>query len=77
MRVARWIVLGVMLGVPLPSIAQPFPNPPVRFVVHFAPGDATHIATRAVAQKLSENRGRTVVVDNRAGAGGSIGAGTR
>lgn len=54
--------------------AQGFPNKPVRMIVASAPGGAPDILGRAIAQKMSESLGQQVVVDNRAGASGLIGA---
>lgn len=54
--------------------AKSFPTRPVRVVVPFSPGGATDIVTRIVAQRLNQVWGQTVVVDNRAGAAGNIGA---
>jgi tripartite-type tricarboxylate transporter receptor subunit TctC len=56
------------------ALAQGYPNKPVRAIVSFTPGSSTDIVGRLVMAKVSEYWGQPVVVENRAGAGGSIGS---
>ena len=50
-----------------------YPNKPIRFIVPFPPGGGTDIVSRLVTSKLTETLGWRFVLDNRAGAGGSVG----
>ena len=56
------------------ALAQAYPSKPVRLIVPFPPGGATDIVGRLIAQKLTESWATQVIVDNRAGAGGTIGS---
>lgn len=74
MQQAKWILVAGAFLASTTVAAQGFPTKPVRVIVPFSAGGATDIVTRVVAQKLTDIWGQTIVVDNRAGAGGNIGA---
>ena len=58
----------------LPAAAQSYPNKSIRLLVGFAPGGGTDIVARALAPKMSEALGQSVIVENKAGAAGTIAA---
>jgi tripartite-type tricarboxylate transporter receptor subunit TctC len=79
-RVTRRITLAVAVAglctLPSVALAQAWPSRPVTIILPFAAGGGTDLLARSLAQDLSDKFGQQFVVDNRAGAGGNIGAAT-
>ncbi len=66
---------AVVVGASFAVLAQNFPNRPITIVDPYAAGGASDLALRLVAQRVSEQIGQQIIIDNRPGAGGAVGAG--
>ena len=73
MRLAS-LLAAALLAAAAPVLAQTYPTKPVKIIVGFAPGSATDILARVVADAFSKSMGQAFVVENKPGAGGAIGA---
>jgi tripartite-type tricarboxylate transporter receptor subunit TctC len=71
--VAMTSLLGIAVA-PAGALAQKYPDRPIRFIVPFSPGGTSDLMGRVVGQRLGEGLRTTVVIDNRGGGGGTIGA---
>src|SRR5688572_22052170 len=72
LRVALAWWLCIAPGIALPAPAQTFPTKPIRFVVPFAPGGGSDILARAIALKIGDSMGQSVIIDNRPGGNAVI-----
>ncbi len=73
-RLTLLIAAALALSAPLVATAQAYPNKPVRLIVPFAPGGTTDIVARIVGERMGGALGQQVLVENKAGGGGSVGA---
>jgi tripartite-type tricarboxylate transporter receptor subunit TctC len=74
MKLLLKFVLAGLLLYSAAAVAQDYPNRPIRFIVAFAAGGSSDVLARAVGKAMSEGLGQPMVIENRPGAGGHIGA---
>jgi tripartite-type tricarboxylate transporter receptor subunit TctC len=68
------VMLGALLAVPAPAPAQTYPVKPIRMIVNFPPGGGTDVTARILQPHLAKELGQPIIIDNRGGAAGAIGA---
>jgi len=75
MTTVRNVLAGLVLALIAGAVAaQPWPSKPIKWVIPFAPGGTTDILARTIGEKLSVALGQPIIVDNKPGAGGGVGA---
>jgi len=74
MKRILWLITAVAACVAGPALAQKYPTKPIRMIAPFSPGGGSSIIGRMVTTPVSEALGQSVVIDNRPGAGGALGA---
>jgi tripartite-type tricarboxylate transporter receptor subunit TctC len=65
--------MALILATDATAVAQPFPTRPIRLIVPYPPGGGTDIVARVIGQRLQQSLGQPIVIDNRGGAGGTLG----
>lgn len=73
MKLKDLLLVVLMMSVPIGALSQDFPSKPIRMIVPFAAGGPADVLARSLAKGLGDSIGQPVIVDNRTGAGGSIG----
>src|ERR1700704_5338263 len=75
-RMSYHVVLAVVMGWRGVAAAETWPERPIKAIIPFSAGSATDIIPRAVFEQLSVELGQPIIVENRSGAGGTLGVGT-
>jgi tripartite-type tricarboxylate transporter receptor subunit TctC len=73
--ISLFVTLASLIGLSTPSAAAGYPNKPVRIIIPFAPGGGTDVITRLLQPRIEKALSTNVLIDNRTGAGGTIGVG--
>src|SRR5712671_4452232 len=73
-RTAKTFLIAALLVVSTASLAQTYPSKPVRIIVPYPAGGTSDILARTIGQRLSESFGQPVIVENKPGANGNVGA---